>query len=79
MRPLTLILTIEVRQSTFHTWRVKKEELRELLREYGEHKWGCGISKALRGEWPIDRPRKKGEYPRCDCGWEDVRHIALRE
>lgn len=39
-----------------------KDEVLSLLRVYGDHRWKCAVSRALRDEQLC---------PPCDCGWQE--------
>ena len=45
--------------------KAENERLLVNLKKYGDHRWKCAITRAIREQ------RKPGEVE-CDCGWEQV-------
>jgi hypothetical protein len=62
-----LNLAIVNRTTPTETMRLLAGELksvRDALKRYGEHRWKCAISRAI---------RENKMCPACDCGWNEAR------
>ena len=50
----------------------KAEQLREVLRVYGTHRWSCAIQVRI-------RKGGAGPTPACNCGWSELDQLLVRK